>query len=117
MKNTKIPNYQWISTFIVFSRLVGWFMMGWAIYWLLLKLTGHSPTLAEMSINFSFGIATVGSTLFIFLFRMVYDLRKDMGCLAKDAGILQERMRWIEATLQTISSDLKQHIHDTKNRH
>lgn len=110
MKKQTIPNSSWAPTFVVFSRLVGWIMMIWAIYWILLKLTGHSPTLAEISINISFGIVTVGSTLFVVLFQMVYNLRNDV-------TQVQERTRNIERMVETVVNDLKQHIQDTKNRH
>ncbi|HIG93700.1 TPA: hypothetical protein HA234_05895 [Candidatus Woesearchaeota archaeon] len=110
MKKTKIPNCQWVSTFIVFSRILGWLIMGWVIYGLILKLTGHSPTPLQIIVAIIGGMFTAGLTLFLAVFHLIYHLRKDV-------SVLQERTRNIERTLEVVATDLKQHIQDTSNRH
>ena len=60
---------------LLICKLLFWFLSIWAIYWLILKVTGHSPTAVEImivmqSITLGFLVAII-----IFLFKFYGEFR------------------------------------------
>ncbi len=88
------------------SRIVTIFTIAigaWAIYWLFLKLTGHSPTFDQVIIVM---LTLIGGSQFA----LVAKLNKLEGRFIENAKNTEKRFDSIERKIDIISSDIKNHL-------
>ncbi len=81
-------------------RIIAIVLAFWAIYWLLLKITGHSPTFEEISLVLASGIITVMLTLLIKLNGEIKEMK----------GMFIVQSRNIERRLSGIEAGIRHHV-------
>ncbi len=78
----------------------------WTIYWLFLKITGHSPTFDEITLALLTGMATVILTLLV----------KISGEISELKGKFDMHTRHADKRFEALAADFKAHAENSEKR-
>lgn len=67
-----------ITTFTIFAKAIAIFLSIWSIYWIYLKLTNHSPTIAEISLTLSFTHLAISIPFYLFVTKQLTTIKLTM---------------------------------------
>ena len=80
------------------------------IYWLFLKITGHSPSIEEVILMAITGLGTITVAALFLLFRLAGDVGELKGMFIEHAKNSDRRFDTIERKIDMVSQDLKSHL-------
>ena len=93
LMNNRISNWA-----IIASKILFWIIGILAIYWLILKLTNHSPTVIDLILSLQIATITI---LVGFMYKT-----------AKHMGKVENYMRGSDKKFNALANDFKKHVRD-----
>ena len=95
-------NQKILEWLIIASKLALWVFAGIIVYWLLLKLTGHSPTIEEIILMFCGMIFTLVLGIASILIKFMVDVNRFM-------VRIDEHKRECDRRFYALAGDFKKH--------
>lgn len=104
-KNKKIR-----PTSLILLKIVVWILGMIAVYWLILKITGHSPTSEAVMLI----VLSILTTLVSLVISMMFKMNREMGEVRRDMRYMKVDMKRMNGMLYAIMKDFrefKNHTH------